>query len=260
VHRTPATRPRRSDRDATNQVAVAAVPGRVLSEFEHLLRDGGCPVCAHLAIAERRFFAWFANENHSSATVHAQLRASMGMCPPHSRSLVDQIGAGPIMTIVAREALTGALERIRGESRAGSCPACTSYAASSEYVNHLIIDALHRAGEARLYRQHVGVCLPHLLQLVPIADSSTANLVVERLAESLADSNQTAFVEVLAGADDDAAAVDGAALDGAAAEVVAAADDVVPDAELFLLVPHAAAASSPPAVSSVTTMRDVLTK
>jgi hypothetical protein len=198
------TRPRGDNRDAANQPAVAATPGRVLSEFEHLLRDGGRPVCTHLAIAERSFFAWFANENHSSSTVHAQLRAGMGMCPAHSRRLVDQIGAGPIMTIVTREALAGALERMRGESRAGSCPACSSRAASSEYVNHLAIDALQGAGEAGLYREHVGVCLPRLRQLAPIADASTAKLVVERLLESLADSNRTAFVEVLAGADDDA--------------------------------------------------------
>jgi hypothetical protein len=176
----------------------------VLSEFEHLLRDGGCPVCTHLANAERSFFSWFANENHSSATVHAQLRAGMGMCPAHSRGLVDQIGAGPIMSIVMREALAGAREQIRGESRARSCPACDSLAASSEYVNHLAIDSLRRAGHARLYREHVGVCLPHLLQWAPIADPPITRLIVERLLESLADSDRTAFVEVLAGADDDA--------------------------------------------------------
>jgi hypothetical protein len=65
--------------------------------------------------------------------------------------------------------------------------------------------------------------------------------------------------QAAAGADD-GAADDGAADDGAAADVVAGADGVADDAELFLLVPHAAAASSPLAVSSVTTMRDVLTK
>src|ERR1039458_5425136 len=106
---------------------------RVLTEFEHLLRRGGCPACTYLAQAESSFFSWFRNENYSSAEVQAQLRAGMGMCPVHSRRLVDEFGAGPITTVVAREALAGAVEHIRSEAHLGSCAACDMLAGSSEY-------------------------------------------------------------------------------------------------------------------------------
>ena len=60
-----------------------STPGRALHESEHLPRNQGCPACISLAAAGRTFFSWFANENHTSADVQAQLRAGMGMSPVH---------------------------------------------------------------------------------------------------------------------------------------------------------------------------------
>jgi hypothetical protein len=176
----------------------------VLTEFEHLLRRGGCPACTYLARAESSFFSWFRNENYSSAEVQAQLRAGMGMCPVHSRRLVDEFGAGPITTVVAREALAGALEHIRGEAHLGSCAACDMLAGSSEYFNHLVIDALHGVNGARRYREHAGMCLPHFLGLAPMADTAILTLVGERLLTSLGTSDGPGLDSLLAGADDDA--------------------------------------------------------
>ncbi|MGH2886634.1 MAG: hypothetical protein ACRDPA_28745, partial [Solirubrobacteraceae bacterium] len=177
---------------------------RMLTEFEHLLGRGGCPACAYLAQAESSFFSWFQNENYSSAEVQAQVRAGMGMCPVHSRRVVDEIGAGPITTVVAREALAGAIQHVRGEARVGSCAACDTLAGSSEYVNHLVIDALHGVNGARRYGEHAGMCLPHLVGLAPMAEPAILKLVGERLLTSLGASDGQALASLLAGVDGDA--------------------------------------------------------
>ena len=53
----------------------------LLSEFEHLLSDPGCPACTSLAEAERSYFAWFGSENHTSPAVQSQLTSRNGDVP-----------------------------------------------------------------------------------------------------------------------------------------------------------------------------------
>src|SRR5579863_6435035 len=83
---------------------------RLISELERLLREPGCPVCRTVEESERSFFSWFQIESFTAAEVQARLRAGMGMCPRHSRHLVDDLGEGDghIMTTVMRHALAGA--------------------------------------------------------------------------------------------------------------------------------------------------------
>jgi Family of unknown function (DUF6062) len=183
--------------------AVARV-GPVLTEFEHLLADGGCPVCAHVMEAERSFFAWFEIEYHTSASVQTQLRAGMGMCAVHARRLVEERGGGPIMTIVMREALYGALQGLGDGQPGRSCLACDAAANGSNHANQSLAVALHDAGNASLYREHVGECLPHMLQAAATAEPSILRLLAERLLASLADCEGTLLGEILAGADLDA--------------------------------------------------------
>jgi hypothetical protein len=69
-------------------------PDHVLSELERLLRAPACPSCTYIEEVERSFFSWFEIESFSAAEMQSRLRAGVGMCPQHSRRLVDGIGGG----------------------------------------------------------------------------------------------------------------------------------------------------------------------
>lgn len=174
------------------------------SEFEALLSADGCPACTFLASADRSFFSWFVSENHTVASVQAQLRAAMGMCARHSRRLIDDPGPGPVVTTVVREALTGAHARLRGPAPGGSCPACESALSRSGDVRHLVSNALLHKSEARHFTEHHGLCLGHALALAEAAPPAPMKLVAERLLDELRGHNPSTMLALLAGADDDA--------------------------------------------------------
>jgi hypothetical protein len=178
--------------------------GRILSEFERLLGIDACPACSYVVEAERSFFSWFAIESHTVGEMQARLRAAMGMCPAHSRRLVEELGEGPIMTIVMREALAGARQRVHGEIDAGPCPACVSVTTAADDAAHMVVDALATTSNARRYREHDGVCLPHLLDAAARADRPTLALLAERLLQSLQANADARLDGLLAGIDHDA--------------------------------------------------------
>ena len=143
------------DRQTTETAPPAArlrgaEPGHVLSEFERLLTESGCPNCRHVAEIERSFFSWFQIESHTSAEVQAKLRAAMGMCPAHARRLLEGVGEGHVMTIVMREALAGARIALRPDAQIGPCPACEA-AAFGTHARTLLIDGLSDPAPARAY-------------------------------------------------------------------------------------------------------------
>jgi hypothetical protein len=176
----------------------------VLSEFERLLRTPGCPACRYVDEAERSFFSWLQIESHTVAEVQARLRASMGMCPVHSRRLVDEVGGGHMMTIVMREALAGARRRVRDELGPGPCPACEAVAFGEHSARQMVLDGLNDPAQARLYSEHGGICLVHLLAAAPSLDGATLKALAESLLASLAEPHESGLVAMLGGADHDA--------------------------------------------------------
>jgi hypothetical protein len=179
-------------------------PTRVLSEFERLLSEPGCPSCRHVKETERSFFSWFEIESHTTREMQAQLRASMGMCPVHARRLLEGVGDGHVMTIVMREALAGARLALRAEADVGSCPACDSAAFGARHARTLLVDGLRDPAIARLYADHDGVCLGHLLDALPGGAASILRMLAERLIRSLHETAGVTLVGVLAGLDADA--------------------------------------------------------
>ena len=179
--------------------------GRLISELERLLREPGCPACGYVSEIERSFFSWFQIESFSSPQVQARLRAGLGMCPAHSRRLVEELGEGHIMTTVVREALAGALHQVRGDTQAGPCPACEAVEAGSRRACRLVLDGLGDPGLSRLYSDHGGMCLVHVLQSLPVADRPTHKRLTEGLLARLHEPEAgPALLAVLAGSDDDA--------------------------------------------------------
>ncbi|MGI8505829.1 MAG: hypothetical protein ACR2MK_03315 [Solirubrobacteraceae bacterium] len=176
----------------------------LITELEHLLREGGCPTCRYVEAAQRSFFSWFEIESFSTVEVQARLRARIRMCPAHSRRLVEEIGEGHIMTTVLREALSGARQAVRGEVLPGSCPACDAVAFASERARHVLVGELLDPANARLYCEHHGRCLPHLLQAAPMVEPATLKMLAERLLTSLQEGDASARADLLAGVDRDA--------------------------------------------------------
>lgn len=194
---------RQTMRTAPPRVGEIASP-RILSELERRLAEPGCPNCRHVQEAERSFFSWFEIESHTAASVHAQLRASMGMCPAHARRLLEGVGEGHVMTIVLRESLAGARHGLRGDGQIGPCPACESVAFATRHARTLLIDGLGEPSIARQYAEHDGVCLVHLLDALAGTDPPTVKLLAERFLRSLHDGAGLGLLGVLAGIDADA--------------------------------------------------------
>jgi hypothetical protein len=185
-------------------VSAPSTGPHVLSEFERLLRNPGCPACAYIEEAERSFFSWLQIESFSVADVQARLRASAGMCPVHSRRLVEDIGGGHVMTIVMREALAGARQRARDERQPGPCPACEATAFSAQRARHMVLDGLSDPARARLYSEHDGICLTHFLQTAPELERATVRPLADRLLRSLEEGEDAGLVTLLGGSDHDA--------------------------------------------------------
>ncbi len=179
---------------------------RLISELERLLREPGCPVCRCVAESERSFFSWFQIESFTAAEVQARLRAGMGMCPRHSRRLIDDLGEGEghIMNTVMRHALAGARQILRDRAQPGPCPACEAVAFGAQRGRSVLLEGLADPGHARLYSDHDGICLRHLLHAAEVADRSALMLLAERLAASLEQRDGAALVSLIAGVDQDA--------------------------------------------------------
>jgi mono/diheme cytochrome c family protein len=121
----------------------------------------------------------------------------------HARRLLEGVGEGHVMTIVMREALAGARLSLRGELQAGRCPACESAAVSARHARTLLVDALRDPALARLYGEHGGVCLVHLLDALASADPPLAKMLAERHRRSLHDRAGIRLIDLLAGVDAD---------------------------------------------------------
>jgi hypothetical protein len=199
----------RSSPSPTGAAAVSASRSgradspRILSELEKLLSEPGCPSCRHVAETERSFFSWFEIESHTSAEMQAQLRAAMGMCPAHTRRLIESLGEGHVMTIVMREALAGARAGLRSESHDGPCPACDSVAFGARHARTLLLEGLHEPRLARLYAEHDGVCLTHFLDTLREADPASLRTLAERLHGSLQNRADATLIGLLGGSDAD---------------------------------------------------------
>ncbi len=175
----------------------------MLSEFESILRLPGCPVCHQAGEAERNFFSWFEMESFSTAEMRARLRDSMGMCPAHSRRLIETVKAENVVNVVAREALAGGQQLLGGRVQPEQCPICEAVAFASEHACGVLLRGLIEPASERLYREHEGICLVHLLQTASSAEASTLRVLADHVIETLSEADADSTLRLLAGCDDD---------------------------------------------------------
>lgn len=183
--------------------AWAGSDDTVGAEPAGVLPGPGCPACRSVQEAERGFFSWLRIESYGELKVQEQLRAAMGMCPAHSRRLIDEVGKGNVSNAVAGAALEGARDALRGALRPGPCPACDAAAVAGEHAVHVIESGLRSLATARLSMERAGLCLDHFLKAARVLEPSTLKVLAERLLATLTAGGELE-VEALAGVDPDA--------------------------------------------------------
>lgn len=168
-----------------------------------LLTAPGCPVCRYAAEASDRYLHWFALEGHSQPATITSLRASLGMCPAHTRRLMNQPGAPVRLTAVYRYVVTAAGDRLAGrDARQAACPGCEHDGAAAGRALDTLTEDLSDPPVLDRLRELGGLCLPHLA-----AASSTGR---PRLVAPLVQTMQAAIAacgtrcDWLAGTDPDA--------------------------------------------------------
>jgi hypothetical protein len=119
----------------------------------------GCPACRHVADTSQSYLAWLALDGYQDADVLNRLTASAGLCAAHTCRLLAQPGAGARLITVYRHVIQAAV----GDLAAGpaGCPACEYAASAADQMFGYVLGEATR-GDRRTYKQHGGLCLPHL--------------------------------------------------------------------------------------------------
>jgi hypothetical protein len=131
-----------------------------------LLTGPGCPVCRYADEAADRYLAWFALEGHADAMTVTRLCASLGMCPRHTRGLINQPGADRRLTALYRYLTEAASDRLAAAdhraARPDGCPACKHDDGAAGRALETLLDCLADGQVRDRYRELGGLCIPHL--------------------------------------------------------------------------------------------------
>jgi hypothetical protein len=178
----------------------------ILDTAAALLTGPGCPVCRYAGEASDRYLAWFALEAHAQADTITRLCASLGMCPPHTRSLMRQPGAEVRLTAVGRYLVRAARDRLTGAAaRLSRCPACEHDEETAGRAVDTLIEGLADNQVRERYRELGALCVPHLRAASARAGKGRSRRVVGWLAGTTmaAVSSRSANPVWLAGTDRD---------------------------------------------------------
>ena len=168
-----------------------------------LLTGPGCPVCRYAGEASDRNLGWFAVEARAQAATITRLRASLGMCPRHTRALMNQPGAAARLTAVYRYLIEAARDCLSGRApRLRACPACEHDDGAAGRALDTLLEGLTDDPVRERYRELGGLCVPHLCSAVARGDRRTAAWLSGTLQATL--SAQPASPGWLTGTDYDA--------------------------------------------------------
>jgi hypothetical protein len=168
--------------DWRHQEPIAVESG---GEALALVLDQGCPLCGYVAESERRYFTWFRVEGHRAEEVVAQLRASRGFCPAHTRALLSEKETAELVAGVARAVVESAVRDLDELRQIARCPACTSLEGNRDYCGDTIASSLTQEQVADAYTAAGGYCLSHLLERLqsdpPTAAHSEIDIALDAL-------------------------------------------------------------------------------
>ncbi len=119
----------------------------------------GCPACRHVSEAGAGYLSWLVLEGYQDADVLAELSASRGLCPAHTRRLLAQPAAAVHVVSAYRYVIEAAVRNIA--ARPMACPVCEHAASAADQMFGYLLGEATR-GDRRTYKQHGGLCVPHL--------------------------------------------------------------------------------------------------
>ncbi len=197
-----------SERDADAASSLAALGETLRSDATVMLADRGCPACRHADHAESGFLRWFAMETHTERAMLDRLRESLGMCPAHTRRLLEVEGAATVLIPVYRHVLPGALRRLEPHSADPIAPCHVCLVRDSAAVRAVEVVGAGTVGEG-LESQFVhagGFCVPHLLVGVGELSEAALTVALDTARARLKVDAPREVISLLAGLDTDAAA------------------------------------------------------
>jgi hypothetical protein len=175
-----------------------------------LLEQPGCAACNAREFSDDRIVFAFVTEHYTDPLTLDELRASCGLCPAHTRRVLERTEAPYVLRAVGAEAVAGALERMRtgeGGGAVARCPLCRNRATSEESVLRLVVISLSAPAVTEAYRANGGLCLPHALAALGQARPDAAVTIGLALADVLRTTDgEASLIERLAGCDPDRAA------------------------------------------------------
>lgn len=177
-----------------------------VDELERRLTEDACPICARAEDSVRAWFFSYENETNADPVMKETLTASLGLCAPHTRRLLDlRMSASWLATGLFDDVAHAALRRLDGAVRGpvAPCPPCLAAERGVTGLRGSLRRALQvSAGLRETYAASRGVCLAHAPGMLETRAVPVAGLVTDRLVGTLEGDVQDAAV-ALTGHDPD---------------------------------------------------------
>jgi hypothetical protein len=171
-------------------------------EALQLLLHPGCPACRFCDHKDAKFFDWFEIEKYGQQPMVKAMRASLGMCPAHTRQLVTNRSSW-LLTTVYGYVVSAAVSRT--DWTRATCPACADARWALQHVLGLIVPQIREPAVRKAYAQTGGFCLPHALAAIRSASIEEAVVIARTLLGQLEGAAVDDGVALVAGSDTDSA-------------------------------------------------------
>jgi hypothetical protein len=145
-------------------------------DLHRMLSQPGCAICRYMAQSEHRYFDTLLYEEVTSPATEQRLRASVGFCPRHLRTLLAW--RDPLATAILYKPILHDKLRLLAEWRRArrpprpdprmeavglDCPACAAERESERRALEVLAEGLERGSLRPAWEASEGLCWPHFV-------------------------------------------------------------------------------------------------